>query len=126
MNQIEAIKEIPDWTWMVKSQEEMTLAGSGIIEQTDFMWRVGNVAVAGFIYYSFLSPPAMWFALAKDVTIRDLVDFRKIAELIPQGTITLVEDKFTTGLRFAKLYGFKETGDEETHFDKTYKIMRRA
>lgn len=126
MNQIEQAYELPDWKWMAKSQQEMILTGHGLIDQTDFMWKVGKVAVVGFVYQSLVSPPWMWFALAETVTVGDLIDFRRLARLIPKGTLTGVEAGFSVGLRFAKLYGFEEVGKETDYFGQSYKIMRRV
>lgn len=125
MNLIEQVHKLPDWDWMPKSEQEMMLTGQGIIDQTDMMWTVGNVAVVGFIYRSMLSPPWMWFALSRRVGIADLIDFRRLTMEIPKGTTTAVDAEFKTGLRFAKLYGFEETGEVVQHFERNYKIMRR-
>jgi hypothetical protein len=126
MNKIELITGLPDWHWKPNSQREITMNGIDLVKETDFIWRIGNVAVAGFIHASFLSPPWMWFVLAENVTIADLIDFRRLAQLrIPKGTLTCVGADFEVGLKFAKIYGFAETGGEVIYSDRQYKIMRK-
>ena len=127
MNQIELISEIPDWEWKDNSAYEISAADvDKLINDCDFIFRVGNAAVAGFTYFSYTSPPWMWFLLAKDVGIRDLVDFRRTATLIPQGTITGVAVDFPLGFRFAKLYGFEETKQVCAENGRNYRIMRKV
>ena len=126
MNPIELVSALPDWEWTDHCQREILLTGEELVEESDFVWRVGNVATAGFIYNSLTSPPWMWFVLAKGVGIRDLVDFRRIARFIPKGTTTAVDGEFKTGMRFAKLYDFEDTGKTMFHPNgKTYKLMRK-
>lgn len=125
MSQIELIKRLPEWEWMPKTSQEMLLTGQGLIDQTDLMWSIGNCAVVGFIYQSYLSPPLMWFALSAKVSFGDLVDFRRMAAQIPHGTITAVEEGFHTGIRFAKFYGFVETDMVQEYFGHNYKLFRR-
>lgn len=125
MNQIELVTGLPNWQWKPHSQEELTITGEELVQMSDTVWRVGNAAVAGFIYHSFTNPPWMWFLLAENVNIGDLVDFRRIARLIPSGTTTAVAADFALALRFAKLYGFEDTGETQNYSDREYKIMRK-
>jgi hypothetical protein len=125
MNQIEPINDLPDWEWQPNSEREIKLNGIDLVQSSDFVWRVGNVASVGFIYHSYTSPPWMWFALVKNIGIKDLVDFRRLARMIPKGTLTAVGTDFALGLRFAKLYEFEEIGEELTHLDRTYQVMRK-
>lgn len=93
---------------------------------SDFAWRVGNVAMAGFVYSSYTSPPWMWFVLAEGVKFSDLLDFRRLSTLIPHGTLAAVASDFAVGLKFAKFYGFEEMNSEIYHLDRAYKVMRKA
>jgi len=126
MNQIELITALPKWQFKPNSAQEIEITGEQLVDASDFVWRVGNVAVAGFIYNSYLSPPWMWFVLAENVGIKDLVDFRRIARGIPRGTTTAVASDFGVGLRFARLYGFEFTGDEREVFGRKYWLMRKV
>ena len=112
MTQIEPIYDLPPFDWSDLAQLEMQENGLDLIRQTDRMWRIGNVAVCGFIWHSFYQPPWMWFALGKGVTLRELLDFRRLAGQIPEGTTTGVRVDQTEALRFAELYGFHYTGSD--------------
>ncbi len=126
MKQIELITGLPDWRWKPNSEKELGLTDiSSVVDESDFIWRIGNVAVAGFVYTSFVSPPWMWFVLADDVGFTDLLDFRRLASQITPGTLTVVAADFLVGLRFAKFYGFEETGDVVIHNLREYKFMRK-
>ena len=126
MNQIELIRELPNWQWKLHSLNEILRTGKELVMKSDFVYRVGNVATVGFIYHSLTSPPWMWFALANNVTIADLIDFRRLAEKIPSGTLTSVDLEFALALRFAKLYGFKETEELQYYKGRTYRVMRKV
>lgn len=126
MNPIELITGLPNWHWKENSEQEISMTGEDLVETSDFVWRVGNVAVIGFIYSSYLAPPWMWFLLADKVTISDLVDFRRLTRAIPKGTLTAVGAEFALGLRFARLYEFQETGEEIEHTGRKYRIMRKV
>lgn len=125
MNPIDLVTGLPNWRWKAHSQEEITMTGEELVEMSDFVWRVGNVAVVGFIYTSYLSPPWMWFVLADDVRIADLIDFRRLALKIPKGTLTSVKAGFAVGFKFAKIYNFEETGEEIDYSGIPYKVMRK-
>lgn len=126
MNPIELVTALPNWRWAKHSQDEITLTGQELVDATDFVWRIGNVAVAGFVHHSFCAPPWMWFVLADDISIADLIDFRRLALRIPRGTTTAVLSTFAVGLKFAKVYGFVETGEEVAWADRSFRIMRKS
>jgi hypothetical protein len=125
MKQIELVTALPNWHWTKHCQEEINITGQELIDISDFIWRIGNVAVAGFVYNSYINPPWMWFVLAEKVTISDLIDFRRLTRKIPVGTMTCVASDFAIGLRFAKLYGFVETGEQREYFGKAHTLMRK-
>lgn len=126
MNKIESITNLPAWQWKPNSEREIIISGEELVGQSDFVWRVGNVAIVGFIHTSYLTAPWMWFLLANNVTIADLVDFRRCAELIPKGTLTAVATDFALALRFAKLYNFVETDEQDIEYgDRVYRVMRK-
>jgi hypothetical protein len=126
MNPIEPISKLPRWKFKEHSENEIRLNGEELVEQSDFIWKIGSVAVCGFVYDSFVNPPWMWFALAYNVGIKDLIDFRRCARYIPKGTFTAVAVDFTEAVRFAKLYGFEETRDYQDYFGRRYLIMRKV
>lgn len=125
MNQIEPIKELPKFNWLEHSKREIALTGVDLLFQTTFMWKVGNVAVVGFIYSNLLAPPWMWFALAKGITIGDLVDFRRLTKLIPSGTLTGIQADYKLGIRFAKIYEFEDTEHLREYAGIDYKLFRK-
>lgn len=127
MKQIELVTGLPDWNWTKHCKEEIFSENAQeLIDMSDFIWRIGNVAVAGFVYHSYTAPPWMWFVLAEGVSISDLVDFRRLTRNIPQGTVTAVAADFPVALRFAKLYEFVETNEVREHHGRLYKIMRKV
>jgi hypothetical protein len=126
MSRIELVTGLPNWNWSAHARQEIALTGEDLVEQSDFVWRIGHVAVAGFIHYSFTSPPWMWFVLAEDVTIGDLIDFRRLSvRMIPKGTLTAVDANFAIGLKFAKAYGFVDANEDIDYFGRCYKVMRK-
>lgn len=126
MSRIDLITGLPNWRWTDQAREEIQMTGEELVEMSDFVWRLGDVAIAGFNYISYTSPPWMWFVLAEGVTISDLIDFRRLAVRIPTGTLTAVAATFSVGLKFAKAYGFEETGEERIYFERVYKLMRKV
>jgi hypothetical protein len=116
------IKSLPDLEWNDIAAHEISMSGEELLAQSDFMWRVGEVAICGLIYQTWTSPPWLWFALAANVTFSDLIDFRRLARLIPEGTLTAVQSNLTLAKRFAEFYGFVET---DRQLDG-YTIYRRA
>lgn len=126
MNPIELVKGMPAFEWTDHCAEEIILTGEQLLEQSDFVWRIGHIALAGFMYNSFVNPPWMWFVLAKGTTISDLIDFRRLARGIPKGTLTAVAESFEVGMKFAKFYGFEETGETQIFFDRPFKLLRKG
>lgn len=125
MKKIEQIKTLPDWQWLEQSEREIAASGTEIVDETDFVWQIGNAAVIGFMYHNMLCAPWMWFVLAKGITIGDLVDFRRLCKLIPPGTLTAVQADYERGLKFAQLYEFEDTGQTLQAHSLDYKIFRR-
>jgi hypothetical protein len=126
MNPIELITALPkNWRWKKHSEEEISMTGEELVDMSDFVWRVGAVAIAGFIHTSYTSPPWMWFVLAEKVRFSDLVDFRRLAAQIPRGTLTAVAMDYSVGLKFAKFYGFVETGEEVDYLGRPFMVMRK-
>lgn len=125
MNQIKRIEELPDWEWHPHSMEEMRVNGFEFVKNTHFIWQIGEAVIAGFIYPTLLSPPWMWFALSVNVTVGDLCDFRRLATMIPPGTLTTVREGYERGTRFAKLYGFVPQEQTFQFNDYTYRLFRR-
>lgn len=114
------IDSIPTLNWNDQARSEMGNA-EALIRCSDFMWKVGEVAICGLIYETYTSPPWMWFALSRDVTMRDLIDFRRLSTLIPRGTLVGVAEDYALGVRFAEFYGFSNTNSRL----QNYKIFRR-
>lgn len=126
MNQIKLVTGLPNWQWKEHSQKEIVMTGEELVEDSDFVWRIGEVAVIGFIYSSYLAPPWMWFVLAEKIGIADLVDFRRLSRLIPKGTLTAIAADYSVGHRFAKLYNFVETDENLDYSGNPYKIWRKV
>lgn len=120
------IKDLPDLDWNEIAEREIIITGANLVAQSDFAYQIGRVAIAGLIYYSYVAPPWFWFALAKGVTLRDLIDFRALREEIPLGALTAVSEAWPNAVRFAEFYGFTFTGEERVYGDKPYKIFRRT
>jgi len=121
------ISNLPALNWTDNSRYEIGEAGGdALLEASDMAWQLGNLLVVGLIYSTLTSPPWMWFALTKDVAFRDLIDFRRIKDYIPLGTLTAVAEDFTVAQRFAKFYGFEETGERQMYHDRFYQIYRRV
>lgn len=126
MSQIELVTGLPDWRWTEHSANEIAMTGMQLVEASDFVWKIGQVAIAGFVHRTLLGPPWMWFVLADNITIADLIDFRRLSLLIQKGTMTAVQADHAVSVKFAKVYGFEETGDEQEHFGRIYKLMRKV
>ena len=120
------IDHLPNLDWNEIAKQEIIVTGANLVTQSDFAYQIGRVAIAGLIYHNYVSPPWFWFALTKEVSIRDLYDFRALREQIPLGSLTAVHPGWPNAIRFAELYGFEDTGDERTYGDKLYKIYRRT
>lgn len=115
----------PDFQPSLQARQEIIVSGKELLDMSDFAWRIGAVAIVGLIYHSLVNPPWMWFALGNNVTLRDLIDFRRMQEMIPTGTLTAVDEEFKQGHRFAEFYGFRRTGEVKFHKDRTYLVYRR-
>ena len=126
MNPIELVRGLPNWDWSEHCRQEIALTGEQLVEQSDFVWRIGNFALIGFMHTSLTSPPWMWFLLTKGTTISHLIDLRRLSVRIPVGTLTAVDASFSTGLKFAKAYGFEEVGKECEYFGHVYRLMRKV
>lgn len=120
------IKGLPDLDWNEIARQEIIITGENIVAQSDFAFQIGRVAIAGLIYQNYTSPPWFWFALAKGVTIRDLIDFRALREEIPEGARTAINENWPNAIRFAEFYGFEDTGERRVYDDKPYRIYRRT
>lgn len=120
------IKGLPELDWSEIARQEIIVTGADLIAKSDFAYQIGRVAIAGLIYHNYTSPPWFWFALAKGVRIRDLIDFRAFREQIPQGSLTAVNEEWPNAVRFAEFYGFEDTGEERLYGNKPYKIYRRT
>lgn len=120
------IRGLPNLDWNEIARQEIIVTGADLVSRSDFAYQIGRVAIAGLIYHSYVGPPWFWFALAKGVTIRDLIDFRALREQIPQGALTAICEKWPNALRFATFYGFEDTGEERLYGDNLYKIYRRS
>ena len=122
----EPIKHLPSLDWTDTARREIVHTGAELVEQSHVAYRIGNVAVAGLIYYSFTEPPWFWFALARGVTMRHLIDFRRYRDDIPQGALTAIDSEDNRSIRFAKFYGFEETDTIREYHGREYQIFRRS
>jgi len=129
MIQIERVGKIPQLLWTQYSSKEFSEQDVGLIEeQSDFIWVVSldvPVAVAGLIYPSLINPPWLWFLLTHDFTSRQLSAFKfftKLMHYVPKGTLTGVDLEFDPGFKFAKFFGFEDTGQTAGK----YEIYRRT
>jgi hypothetical protein len=121
------IKHLPDLNWSDRARRQIAEAGGdALVQDSHVAYRLGNAAVIGLVYQSFFAPPWLWFALADRVTLRDLIDFRRMQDRIPRGTLTGVEDGDSTAFRFASFYGFVDSGITAEREGQFYIIMRKA
>lgn len=120
------ISRLPELDWCERAKAQMARTdGEALLRASQAAYRLGNAAVIGLIYQSFFSPPWLWFALAQDVTMRDLIDFRRMQHLIPRGALVAIEDGDEVAYRFAAFYGFTDTGTLSEQDGLTYTIMRK-
>lgn len=120
------IDKMPNLDWADHSASEIARErGDVLIKSSDVALQIGDVAIGGLIYHTLTSPPWLWFALAKGVTLRDLIDFRRMQTVIPVGTLTAVSDEHTNAKRFAVLYGFEETGETHLREGIVYRVYRK-
>ena len=122
---IKQITSLPSLEWSPIAQIEMEENGFAFLDKTDVMWQVGDVAVCGFTWHTFFQPPWMWFALARGVTMRHLIDFRRIAKQIPHHTLTAVREDNEIAHRFATFYGFVPLGNQLVTDKASYTLYRK-
>lgn len=120
------IDHLPNLDWNEIARNEIIVTGADLVAKSDYAFQIGRIAIAGLIYHSYTAPPWFWFALAKGVTIRDLIDFRALREEIPQGSLTAICEEWPNAIRFAKFYGFEDTGEQRLYGERLYKIYRRT
>ena len=121
------IESLPDLPWTENSRIEIDRAGgNAIFAMTDFAWQLRDAVVVGLSYRNFTNPPWLWFAFTTNVTFRDLIDFRRFKDKIPQGTLTAVREDFALGRRFAEFYGFEKTETVCVSDGITYLLYRRV
>ena len=121
------ISELPNLPWTENTRAEIEKAGAdALFAHTDIAWQFGNILVVGLCYNSFVQAPWLWFALTKNVKFKDLIDFRHFQTMIPVGTITAVAEDFTVGHRFAKFYGFENTGEAYDVTGRSYLLYRKT
>jgi hypothetical protein len=120
------IDNLPNLDWNEIARQEIIITGANLVSRSDFAYTIGRVAIAGLIYHSYVASPWFWFALAKGVTIRDLIDFRALREEIPHGALTAICEEWPNAVRFAEFYGFVDTGELRIYGRKPYKIFRRT
>jgi len=121
------IDRLPDLDWSDRAREQIALTGGdALIRDSHVAYRLGNAAVIGLVYPSFFAPPWLWMALARDISLRDLIDFRRMQERIPRGTLTGIEDGDEVAHRFAAFYGFVDSGQVVESAGLSYIIMRKA
>lgn len=120
------IDKLPPLNWTDTAREEIAISGASLVEQSDFAYQIGTFAVAGLVYTSYTSPPIFWFALAKGVGLRQLIDFRRLKEEIPVGAVTYIRADRPKAIRFAEFYGFEFTGFSVVVSDVTYNLFRRV
>lgn len=119
------INELPSLNWSTTASEQLQITGPEIVEQSHVAYQIGNIAVAGLIYGSLLCPPWFWFALADGITLRELLDFRRLMEKIPTGSLTAVNASHKEAIKFARVFGFEETDSEAEISGAIYKLFRR-
>lgn len=120
------IKKLPDLPWSSEAAAEIALTGQDLLDRSDFSWQIGQVAICGLVYSSYTSPPWFWFALAQGVSMRDLIDFRRLEKMIPVGAVTAVRKDRPTSIRFAKFYGFSSMGECRLYDGIEYELFRRV
>lgn len=120
------ISKLPQLDWSDRARKQIAEAGGDeLVQASHVAYRLGNSAVIGLVYQTFFSPPWLWFALAKDVSFRDLIDFRRLQERIPRGTVAAVEDGDAVAIRFAAFYGFEDSGQIIESEGTVYILMRK-
>lgn len=123
---MKAINQLPDLDWSDRAARQIAATGGDmLVRMSQVAYRLGNAAVIGLVYQSFFSPPWLWFALAKNVTLRDLIDFRRLQDRIPRGALTAIEDGDEVAFRFASFFGFADSGQSVEDNGILFVIMRK-
>jgi hypothetical protein len=125
MIQIELVDQLPDLEWSDQALFELDRHGTGFLTKASSIYRLGDFGVLGLNYSSFLSAPWLWFMLAKNIVWQDLKDLRAQVHRVPSGTLTVVEDGYTVGERFARFFGFQPTGNSYEIGGLAYNEFRR-
>ena len=121
------IDKFPNLNWTEHTRNELEEFNMDeVFARSQLVWQIKDIIAVGLIYTSFTGPPQMWFALAEGVTFRDLIDFRRLQEEIPIGTLVTVSSDFKVGHRFAKFYGFEDTGERKGFKEREFHIYRRV
>lgn len=118
------INSIPNFDWNDLARRNIERS-QGLVEESHVAYSIGNIGIAGLIYSNFLQPPWFWFALARGVTLRHLLDFRRLKERIPLGSLTAVDTASEDAVKFARVFGFVNTGQPYAD-EETIKIFRRS
>lgn len=121
------ISALPDLDWTENSRFEIgSTDPASLFAMSDMAWQIKDILIVGLIYVYLTSPPWMWFALTNKVTFRDLVEFKRLKDKIPRGTLTAVAEDFRMGQRFARFYGFMPTGNSCVEAERSYLIYRKV
>ena len=126
MIQIELVEQLPDFDWSEQALFELDRYGDAFLAKASSIYKLGTFGVLGLNYSSFLSAPWLWFMLAKNPDWQSLKDLRKECHRVPKGCLTVVEDGYTTGERFARFFGFEQTGNSFVIKGLTYNEFRRV
>lgn len=115
-----------DWSDIAREQIALEPDADALVQRSTVAVRIRDVLSAGLVYENLVSPPWFWFLLAKGVTLRDLIDFRRLRDEIPEGALTGVVADDQAAIRFAEFYGFVPTGESVDYAGRVLKIYRRA
>lgn len=126
MIQIELVDRLPDLDWSERALFELDRYGDQFLARASSIYQLGAFGVLGLNYSSFLSAPWLWFMLAKNSDWQSLKDLRKEVHRVPSGCLTVVEDGYTVGERFARFFGFEQTNSSFVIGGLTYNEFRRA
>ena len=122
---IKEIRELPELDWSDQALIEIGNAGADVLAKSQLILQLGNVCIAGLIYGSFTSPPWFWFALARNVGIRDLIDFRGASQRIPWGARTAIREDYEAAHRFARFYHFVPINEIVEYLGVPYVLYRK-
>jgi hypothetical protein len=130
MIKIDRIWDIPDCSWAEKSGTEYhPEIARELVLRSQVMWQICSndeiLAVAGLLRYSLVTPPWAWFLFTWNFA-EHLQTFRVIMREVDYPVMTLVEDGYKEGMRFAKVFGWRATGEQVEQLGKLYNVMRRG